>query len=295
MRNHIPFTKMEGLGNDYVYVNGFEINLPDPASVARAISDRHFGVGSDGLVLILPSAVADVRMRMFNSDGSEAEMCGNASRCVGKYVYEHGLVIKPVIRLETKAGIKVLHLIFEHDEVVGARVDMGEPELAAGRIPVQTGSEAALPQEHERVINKTLMIDGQAWEITAVSMGNPHAVTFVDDVDALNLPQLGAAFEHHSFFPKRVNTEFVQKLSPSHVRMRVWERGAGETLACGTGACATVVACVLTGQCERRVRVDLLGGSLDIEWNEKDNRVYMTGAARTVFDGIYHFTEDCKP
>jgi diaminopimelate epimerase len=288
MAKHIPFTKMEGLGNDYIYINGFDITLEDPAALARAMSDRHFGIGSDGLVLILPSAVADVRMRMFNSDGSEAEMCGNASRCVGKYVYDHGLVKKPVITLETKAGIKVLHLMFEHDTVVGARVDMGEPILSAKNIPVQTDTD--LPQANEPVINKMLSVAGQTWKITAVSMGNPHAVVFVDNVATLDLPQLGVAFEQHSFFPQRVNTEFVQILSPSHVRMRVWERGAGETLACGTGACATVVACVLTGQCERRVRVDLLGGALDIEWNEQDNHVLMTGPARTVFDGMYHIT-----
>ncbi len=287
MPSLIPFTKMEGLGNDYVYINGFEVHVPDGAALARAISDRHFGVGSDGLVLILPSATADVRMRMFNSDGSEAEMCGNASRCVGKYVYDHGIVKKPVLRLETRAGIKVLHLVLENGAAIGARVDMGEPELLPDMIPVAPTDGG----DESRCVDRRLPVAGTDWRITCVSMGNPHAVTFVEDVQQLDLPKLGPLFEHHAWFPRRVNTEFVQVLNAARVRMRVWERGAGETLACGTGACATAVACVLNRRTGRRIQVDLLGGALDIEWSAADNHVYMTGPARTVFTGVYEFAE----
>lgn len=285
MSSLIPFTKMEGLGNDYVYVNGFEVNISDYSALARAISDRHFGVGSDGLVVILPSGPADVRMRMFNSDGSEAEMCGNASRCVGKYVYDHGIVKKPVIRLETKAGIKVLHMVIENGVAAGARVDMGEPELIPDHIPVAPTDGG----DESRCVDRECAVAGKNWRITCVSMGNPHAVTFVEDVQRLNLPELGPQFENHAWFPRRTNTEFVQVLNAARVRMRVWERGAGETLACGTGACATGVACVLNGRTGRRIQVDLLGGSLDIEWSAADNHVYMTGPARTVFTGVYEF------
>ena len=284
MARSIPFTKMEGCGNDYVYVNGLDVSVPDPARLARAVSDRHFGIGSDGLVLILPSERADVRMRMFNSDGSEAEMCGNASRCVGKYAYDHGLVRQPDLRLETGAGIKNLRLCMDGCTVTGARVDMGEPELRADRVPVLGG-------DGQRCVDFPLTVAGTAWHMTCVSMGNPHAVLFVDNVHALNLPERGPQFEHHPCFPRRTNTGFAQIVDRGHVRMRVWERGAGETLACGTGACATAVACVLNGLTDRRVRVELLGGSLDIEWNAADGHVYMSGPARTVFSGVYNFAD----
>lgn len=287
MARQIPFTKMEGCGNDYVYVNGFEVDVPDPSALAVKISDRHFGVGSDGLVLILPSETADVRMRMFNSDGSEAEMCGNASRCVGKYAYDNGICRKDTIRLETKAGLKILHMIIQDGVAVGARVDMGEPELTPERIPVSPddGGDAA------RCVARPLQAAGGSWPVTCVSMGNPHAVLFVNDTDGLNLPEIGPEFENHGWFPRRTNTEFVQIVDKGRVKMRVWERGAGETLACGTGACATGVACVLNGKTDRRIQVDLLGGSLTIEWNAEDNHVYMTGPATTVFTGIYDFRE----
>lgn len=278
----LRFTKMQGIGNDYVYVNGFEEHVDNPAEVARKISDRHFGVGSDGLVLILPSDKADVRMRMFNADGSESEMCGNAVRCVGKYVFDHGIHAKDVIHVETGAGIKIVSLLFDaNGAACGATVDMGEPELVPARVPVQA------PAGVQRFVSEPVEVDGQTHEITAVSMGNPHAVLFMEGIDALDLPHIGPAFEHHPLFPNRTNTEFVEVVSPTKVRMRVWERGAGETLACGTGACAVTVACVLNGHTGRRVQVELKGGELDIHWDESDNHVYMTGGAVTVFAGEY--------
>ncbi|MBO4335287.1 MAG: diaminopimelate epimerase [Desulfovibrio sp.] len=276
----LAFTKMQGIGNDYIYVNGFREHVEHPEELAVRLSDRHFGVGSDGLILILPSAVADVRMRMFNADGTEAEMCGNASRCVGKFVYEHGLVHKDVIRLETGAGIKIIELLKDGNEVIGATVDMGEPELKPALIPVDTTWAPG-----ERCLANPLEVLGKRYEITAVSMGNPHAVIFVDDVESLDLESIGPAFEHHAVFPKRINTEFVKVVSESRVEMRVWERGAGETLACGTGACAVGVACVLAQKTSRKVTVGLRGGELDISWNAGDGHVYMTGNAVTVFEG----------
>jgi len=280
----VNFTKMQGTGNDYVYVNGFENTIADPAALARRISDRHFGVGSDGLVLILPSQVADVRMRMFNADGSESEMCGNAVRCVGKYARDYGLVDSDLIRVETGAGIKLVRLLFDGAGTVsGATVDMGEPELTPERIPANP------PGDETLLVSHPIDVRGQIYRITAVSMGNPHAVVFTHDIDALDLTRLGPGFERHPLFPNRVNTEFAEVISPRQLRMRVWERGAGETLACGTGACATAVAAVLNGHTCREVDVELKGGTLHIHWDESSNHVHMSGAATTVFDGCYTY------
>jgi len=273
------FTKMHGAGNDYIYVNGFQETIEDPASLAIQISDRHFGIGGDGLVLILPSEKEDFRMRIFNADGSEAEMCGNASRCIAKYVYDHGMTDKTSITLETLAGQKRLDLNVENGKVTTVRVDMGEPILSAKQIPVHI--------DEETVINFPIALDGKRVNITAVSMGNPHVVIFEDQVDQLDLAKIGPKVEHHPLFPNRTNTEFVQILSPDHLKMRVWERGSGETLACGTGACAATVASVLNGKAERKVTMELTGGTLFIEWSEADNHVYMTGPATTVFEGTY--------
>lgn len=281
----LRFTKMQGIGNDYVYVNGFEERVDEPGALARRISDRHFGVGADGLVLILPSVAADVRMRMFNADGTEAEMCGNAVRCVGKYAHERGLVRQPVVRVETLAGEKTVRLLFDGGSVTGATVDMGAPELAPERIPVlvEDGGDTG------RFVARPVEVGGIVHAVTAVSMGNPHAVVFMDGIDALDLPALGPRFEHHALFPRRTNTEFVEVLSESRVRMRVWERGAGETLACGTGACAVAVACHLNGRTGRDVDVELRGGTLHIAWDAASGHVFMTGGAVTVFDGEYYY------
>ncbi len=273
----MKFTKMHGAGNDYIYVNALTETIDNPSELATRWSDRHFGVGSDGLVLIMASDVADFRMRMFNSDGSESEMCGNASRCIGKYVYDKGLTTKTCVTLETKAGIKVLELNVQNGVVDTVRVDMGEPILEPVNIPMD------LPGDY--AIGVPITIQGKEYKLNGVSMGNPHAVVFTEDIDALNLPLIGPDFEHHVLFPKRTNTEFVEIVDSSHARMRVWERGAGETLACGTGACAVLVAGVLSGNLQRKSQVDLLGGVLQIEWNAENNHVYMTGNAVTVFEG----------
>lgn len=273
----MKFTKMHGAGNDYIYVNAMLEQIDDPSSLSKKLSDRHFGVGSDGLVLILPSTKADFRMRMFNSDGSEAEMCGNASRCIGKYVYDKGLTKKTSVSLETKAGIKILELHVENGSVKSVRVDMGEPILDPESIPVKVQGDNA--------IKVPVKVKGTEYTITAVSMGNPHAVLFTEGIDKIDLTSVGPEFEKNIVFPKYTNTEFVEVLSPDHVKMRVWERGAGETLACGTGACAVLVAGVLRGLLENEATIDLLGGSLKIEWNKSDNHVYMTGGATTVFEG----------
>ena len=275
----MKFTKMQGAGNDYIYVNGFMEQVADPAQLAIAISDRHFGIGSDGLVLILPSETCDFRMRMFNSDGSESEMCGNATRCIAKYVYENGMTDKTSISLETEAGVKLLSLNLEEGKVTSVRVDMGEPILAPKQIPINL--------DETRVVNYPVALEGKKVNITAVSMGNPHAVIFMDSLDELDIQKSGPKVEHHPLFPRRTNTEFAVVVSPTHIKMRVWERGAGETLACGTGACATAVAAVLNGKTERKVTLELLGGNLEIEWSEVDNHVYMTGPAVTVFEGEY--------
>lgn len=283
MNDPLKFTKMQGLGNDYVYVNGFSQSVNDPSALARRVSDRHFGIGSDGLVLILPSRTQDVRMRMFNADGSEAEMCGNAIRCVGKYVHDHGISTKDILRVETAAGIKIVRLLKEGGEVCGATVDMGEPILTPAAIP------AILPDgaRGDRFLSLPVAVDGTEYAVTAVSMGNPHAVIFMDGIDALDLPAIGPKFENHPLFPQRTNTEFVEVAGEARVRMRVWERGAGETLACGTGACAVAVASFLNGRTGRTVDVELRGGTLRITWDENDGHVYMTGPAATVYDGVF--------
>lgn len=276
------FTKMQGCGNDYVYVNCFEESVSSPEQLAAKISDRHFGIGSDGLVLILPSEKADCRMRMFNPDGSESEMCGNAIRCVAKYVYDRNIIHKRSISVDTLAGIKVIEV--HTDEKGIARtltVDMGAPVTEAADIPVKA--------EHSPVKELELSAYGREFRFTCVSMGNPHAVTFIsEDVSGFEVEKYGRVFECDEHFPRRANIEFAEVLSPDHLKMRVWERGTGETLACGTGTCATVVAACLNGICPREpVTVDLLGGKLIIEWKETDGHVYMTGPAEFVFDGEY--------
>jgi len=273
----MKFTKMHGIGNDYIYVDCTREELKNPSEIARKVSDRHFGIGSDGLVLILPSQKADFKMRMFNSDGSESEMCGNAIRCVGKYVYDNKLTNKNIIEIETLAGIKVLTMTIENDQVTLVRVDMGEPILVPKDIPVDS--------EKDRFIAETIIIDNQEFKVTAVSMGNPHAVSYIDNVDCFPLAQIGPKMENHKLFPRRVNAEFVQVIDRTTLKMRVWERGAGETLACGTGACAVLVSSVLNNLSGRTATVKLLGGDLLIEWSEADNHVYMTGPAVKVFDG----------
>ena len=273
----MKFTKMHGLGNDYVYVNCFEEKIDNPPAVARFVSDRHFGIGSDGLIMINPSKTADFEMEMYNADGSRGEMCGNGIRCVAKYVYDYGLTDKTQISVETLGGIKYLDLAVEDGKVSLVKVDMGKPELEADRIPIIS--------EREQVIDEPIEVDGKEYHMTGVSMGNPHTVIYVDDVKGLDLEKIGPKFENHERFPKRINTEFVHCIDRQTVEMRVWERGSGETLACGTGACAVAVASILNGYTEREVEIRLLGGNLQIEWNEEDKHVYMTGPATVVFDG----------
>lgn len=274
------FTKMQGCGNDYIYVNCFEESVTSPQELAKAVSDRHFGIGSDGLVLICPSNTADCRMRMFNSDGSESEMCGNAIRCVAKYVYDRDIIHKRELSVETLAGIKYITINTDENDIARTMtVDMGAPITEAAEIPVIA--------ENSPVTDLKLSAHGRDFTFTCVSMGNPHAVTFIDEaVSSFEVERFGKIFEVDEHFPHRSNIEFAEILSPSHLKMRVWERGAGETLACGTGTCATVAAACLNGICPREpVTVDLLGGQLCIEWNEKDGHIYMTGPAEFVFDG----------
>jgi len=290
MSQTIRFTKMHGAGNDYVYINGFDEHIENPEALASCISDRHFGIGSDGLVLILPSDTCDFRMRMFNADGTEAEMCGNATRCVGKYVYDHRMTRRTEITLETQAGVKTLRLYpDEKGYVRSVRVNMGQPILRPADIPVTAAEpDKAFPVDRP-VIDAPIDIDGEEKRMTCVSMGNPHAVYFVDDVASLDLPRIGPAYENHVCFPRRTNTEFVEVVNRHRVKMRVWERGAGETLACGTGCCATLVACVLNDKTDRRATIELSGGKLEIEWEETSGNVFMTGPATTVFDGIFEW------
>ena len=272
------FVKMQGAGNDYVYVDCFSQDVADPAGLARGISDRHFGVGGDGLILILPSQAADVRMRMFNADGGEAEMCGNGVRCLAKYVHDHGRSGANPLRVETAAGIRTIELTLDPaGKVAAATVDMGQPILDPEKIPV------GIPQQ--RVIDLPVRTSQHAFKMTCVSMGNPHAVIFVDDVAAVPLERVGPELEHHPLFPQRVNAHFVQVHSPAEVTMRTWERGSGVTLACGTGASAVCVAGVLTGRTERKILAHLLGGELSLDWREADDRVYLTGPAVEVFSG----------
>ena len=275
----MKFTKMQGIGNDYVYVNCFEETVKDPAAVARYVSDRHFGIGSDGLILIKPSDIADCEMDMYNLDGSQGAMCGNGIRCVAKYVYDYGIVKKENISVSTKSGIKYLDLTVRNGKVALVRVNMGSPVLTASQIPVVSSTE--------EMINAPLKVNGETYYITAVSMGNPHAIVYMTDVDHLDIGEIGPYFENHMAFPDRVNTEFVEVLDDHTLKMRVWERGSGETLACGTGACAVAVASILNGHIdgEKPVTVKLLGGDLEIFWDRQENLVYMTGPAATVFDG----------
>lgn len=273
----MKFTKMQGIGNDYVYVDCFHEKVPDPSSLAVRLSDRRFGIGSDGVILIQPSDVADCRMDMYNADGSRGKMCGNGIRCVGKYVYERGIAHKNVLTVETLSGIKTLSLAVRDGKVESIEVDMGAPVLDPPQIPVKI--------EKPRVVAEPFFVGGTAYEITCVSMGNPHCIVFVDHVDALDLEKIGPGFEKHPIFPEQVNTEFVEMIGPDEVKMRVWERGSGETWACGTGACAVAVACVLNGRTGRSVNVHLKGGDLAIYWDEKTGNVKMTGPAEFVFDG----------
>lgn len=274
----MKFTKMQGIGNDYVYVNCFEETVADPERVSEIISDRHFGIGADGLVLIMPSDKADFRMRMFNADGSEGNMCGNATRCIGKFVYDNRLTDKTNITLETRSGIKKLTLYPENGKVKTVLVDMGKAVLKPADIPMNVSGDT--------FINKPITVDGKKVFITAVSMGNPHAVTYVDDVDSLELEKIGPSFENHPLFPERVNTEFIKILDESTMQMRVWERGSEETWACGTGACAATAASVLNGYFphDKEITVKLRGGDLFITY-KSDGTVLMRGPAETVFTG----------
>ncbi len=282
----LNFTKMEGLGNDYVYVNCFKEKIDNPSEIARKVSDRHFGIGSDGLILIKPSNKADFTMDMYNADGSQSEMCGNGIRCVGKYVYDYGLTDKTEVAVETLAGIKYLSLKVEgktdssRGKVTMVTVNMGEPILKPELVPttIGLGKDIALAEP--------VVVDGNEYEVTCVSMGNPHSIVFVDDVDSFALDEIGSKFEGNTeLFPRRVNAEFVEVVSRNYVKMRVFERGTGETMACGTGTCATVVACILNGKTDDEVTVKLLGGELIIRWDRETNLVYMTGPAKVVFDG----------
>lgn len=273
----MKFTKMHGIGNDYVYVNCFTEKIDNPSEVSRKVSDRHFGIGSDGLILIKPSEKADFEMEMYNADGSQGAMCGNGIRCVAKYVYDYGLTDKTSISVDTKSGVKYLELTVEEGKVREVRVNMGSPELQTEKIPM------IYPMD--KVISQPLNVHEQIYEVTAVSMGNPHAVVYLDDVKNLKIEEAGPYFEKHRAFPESVNTEFVRVIDRNTVEMRVWERGSGETLACGTGACAVTVASVLNGYTEEEVTVKLLGGDLKIFWDREKNLVYMTGPAAVVFDG----------
>ena len=273
----MKFTKMHGCGNDYVYVICFEEVIEDRSLTAVKVSDRHFGIGSDGLICIDPSDVADFKMDMYNADGSQGKMCGNGIRCVGKYVYDYGLTDKTCITVETLAGIKELELSVVNHKVESVRVCMGKPDFTSSNIPVVSDKETA--------VDVNVSIQGRDYTLTCVSMGNPHAVIFVEDVESIDLPQIGPLFENHSIFPERINTEFVQVLENGDLRMRVWERGSGETLACGTGTCAALAAAVVCGKTSRSANVYVKGGVLSIEWSAKDDMIYMTGPAEIVFEG----------
>ena len=273
----MKFTKMQGLGNDYVYVNCFKEKIENPSEVAIKVSNRNFGVGSDGLIMINPSKVADFEMEMYNADGSRGEMCGNGIRCVGKYVYDYGLTDKTSISVETLGGIKYLDFTVEDGKVNLVKVDMGSPELVPSNIPIIA--------EGDFVIDAPIVVDGKEYRMTGVSMGNPHTVVYIDDVAGLEIEKIGPKFENHERFPNRINTEFDRVIDRNTVEMRVWERGSGETLACGTGACAVAVASILNGLTEDKVTVKLLGGDLLIEWDRESNKVYMNGPAEVSCEG----------
>ena len=275
----MKFTKMHGIGNDYVYMDCTKERLENPGEIARLVSDRHKGIGSDGLILIQSSDEADFEMAMYNADGSYGKMCGNGIRCVAKYVYDNGLTDKTEISVMSGGAVKYLKLTVENGKVKKVRVNMGEPILKPSEIPVVG--------DGDKLVAVPIVVDNQVYEMTCVSMGNPHAVVFLDDVENLKIEEIGPRFEQHERFPDRVNTEFVERIDRKNLKMRVWERGSGETMACGTGACATAVAAILNGYAERDVTVHLLGGDLEISWDETDNCVYMTGPAATVFTGEF--------
>ncbi len=281
----IKFTKMHGCGNDYVYINGFteHIDADKKPEFIRQVSHRHFGIGSDGVIFINPSDVADFEMEMWNADGTRAEMCGNGIRCVGKYVYDYGLTDKTEIDVVSFGAVKKLKLFVKGGKVEKVRVNMGKPILKPADIPVKMGDL------DEKVVNQSLWVAGKEYFVTCVSMGNPHAVTFIERCDDLDIEAIGPLFENHEAFPKRINTEFVQIVDKEHVKMRVWERGTGETFACGTGCCATAVACFLNKKTGRSVEVEVLGGKINIEWDEKSDEIFMTGPATTVFDGVINY------
>lgn len=277
---NIKFTKMHGCGNDYVYINGISQDIPadNKPDIVRQLSDRHFGIGSDGVIFINASDIADFEMEMWNADGTRAEMCGNGIRCVAKYVYDYGLTDKTEVDICSFDKIKHILLTVENGKAVTARVDMGEPILKPSEIPTTAIGV-------EKVIKYPIDVKGSVVDVTCVSMGNPHAIVYVDDVDSLEIEKIGPFIENHSFFPKRTNVEFVQNIDKSHIKMRVWERGTGETLACGTGCCALTVAGVLNGLTGREVEIQVLGGIINVKWDETDGHVYMTGPATTVFEG----------
>lgn len=286
----MKFTKMHGIGNDYVYVNCFKETVENPSKVSEIVSDRHFGIGSDGLILIKPSEVADFEMDMYNADGSRGKMCGNGIRCVAKYVYDYGLTDKTQISVATGSGIKYLDLTVEDGKVALVKVDMGAPILEPEQIPVAMENTGAGVHGDEngnldKIVQESILVHGVAYSMTCVSMGNPHCIVCVDDVDGLKIEKIGPRFEFHPCFPDRVNTEFIKVLDRNTVQMRVWERGSGETWACGTGACAVAVACILNGWTEDTVTVKLRGGDLKIQWDREKNTVFMTGPATVVFDG----------
>ncbi len=273
----MKFTKMQGTGNDYIYVNCFEEEVTDPSSLSVRLSDRHFGIGSDGLILICSSEKADCRMDMYNADGSRGMMCGNGIRCVGKYIYERGIAAKDILTVETLSGVKTLRLDVNGGKVRSVEVNMGGPILESGRIPVKFSKSP--------VVSEPLSVNGAVYHVTCVSMGNPHCVVFADNTARIDIEKLGPQFESHPAFPQRVNTEFIQVVNRKEIRMRVWERGSGETLACGTGACAALVACSLNGKTEREVLVHLKGGDLSVRWDEVSDDVFLKGPAEFTFDG----------
>ena len=275
----MKFTKMQGCGNDYVYVNGFTEKIADKPAFVKAVSDRHFGVGGDGAIFINPSEEADFEMEMYNADGTRAEMCGNGIRCVAKYVYDKGLTDKEQISIVSFGNVKYVDLYVKEGLVSSVRVNMGEPILEAEKVPVISAMK--------RSVDEPVTVNGKEYRMTCVSMGNPHAVVFMEDVANLDIASVGPLFENHQVFPNRTNTEFVEVVDRTHVNMRVWERGTGETLACGTGCCATVVAGVLNGLTEEKVTVRVLGGEIEIQWDREENLVYMTGPAATVFEGEF--------
>lgn len=283
----MKFTKMHGIGNDYVYVNCFQEKVEDPAKLSEFVSDRHFGIGSDGLILIKPSDIADFEMDMYNADGSRGKMCGNGIRCVAKYVYDYGLTDKTQISVATGSGIKYLDLTVENGKVALVRVDMGAPILVPEQIPVDMKKTGVPASEGctDSVVAAPVLVNGSAYTMTCVSMGNPHCIICVDDVDGLDIEKIGPHFEWHPCFPERVNTEFIKVIDRQTVQMRVWERGSGETWACGTGACAVTVACILNGWTDDTITVKLRGGDLKVQWDREKNTIFMTGPATVVFDG----------